>query len=116
MTDTAALPADLERMAREAGCFTPGRAPDHWAVNDEALARFAELVRADALRWQPIGTAPKDAEVMLWVDLAVGPPLVKQGCWYHDEGINEEGWIDTEGQILRVTHWMPLPAPPEAKT
>ena len=49
MTDPATLPADLERMAREAGCFTPGRAPDHWGVSDAALARFAGLVEARAL-------------------------------------------------------------------
>jgi hypothetical protein len=39
----------IERLAREAGAFTPGRSGDYWAVTDEALARFAALVRADAL-------------------------------------------------------------------
>ena len=37
---------ETERMAREAGCFTPGASRNYWAVTNEALARFAELVRA----------------------------------------------------------------------
>lgn len=37
---------ETERMAREAGCFTPGANRNYWAVTNEALARFAELVRA----------------------------------------------------------------------
>ena len=37
---------EIERMAREAGCFTPGASRNYWAVTDPALARFAELVRA----------------------------------------------------------------------
>ena len=39
-------PADIERMAREAGCFTPGASRNYWAVTDTMLARFAELVQA----------------------------------------------------------------------
>lgn len=41
--------ADIERMAREAGAFPPGRDRNHWAVTEPALARFAALVRAQAL-------------------------------------------------------------------
>lgn len=37
---------EIERMAREAGCFTPGASRNYWAVTDPALARFAGLVRA----------------------------------------------------------------------
>lgn len=36
---------ETERLAREAGCFTPGANRNYWAVTDPALARFAELVR-----------------------------------------------------------------------
>ena len=39
-------PADIERMAREAGCFTPGASRNYWAVTDPMLARFAALVQA----------------------------------------------------------------------
>ena len=42
-------PADIERMAREAGCFTPGASRNYWAVTDPMLARFAALVQANAL-------------------------------------------------------------------
>ena len=64
--------------------------------------------------WQPIETAPKDSEVLLWVDIAVGNPLVIQGCWFSDEEMGESGWIDVNGEVHEVTHWMPLPDPPEA--
>ena len=39
-------PADIERMARAAGCFTPGASRNYWAVTDPMLARFAALVQA----------------------------------------------------------------------
>lgn len=39
---------DIERMAREAGCFTPGASRNYWAVTEPALERFAALVRAQA--------------------------------------------------------------------
>jgi len=76
---------------------------------DEPLAlRLSEGLGA----WLPIATAPRDAEVLLWVKVAVGTPLVVQGCWYSDEDIGDAGWIDTNGTSWPVTHWMPLPAPP----
>jgi hypothetical protein len=42
-------PEEIEAMAREAGCFTPGAARNYWAVTDDGMARFAALVRARAL-------------------------------------------------------------------
>jgi len=61
--------------------------------------------------WQPIETAPKDKELLLRVGIALGEPLVKQGCWFHIDG-EEKGWIDTDGWVVNATHWMPLPAAP----
>ena len=63
--------------------------------------------------WRDIETAPKDVEVLLWVKVAVGSPLVVQGCWYFDKYIDDSGWIDTNGTIWPVSHWMPLPEPPK---
>ncbi len=42
MTD----PATIDRLAREAGCFTPGYSRNYWAVTEPALARFAALIEA----------------------------------------------------------------------
>ena len=78
--------------------------------------------------WQPIETAPKDGTVILvyadqgprfsggrfnGIHAATFDPVMGHGNgWGH-------GWIVAEYQNLgrgisgRVTHWMPLPAPPE---
>ena len=63
--------------------------------------------------WQPIETAPKNKELLLWVNVAIGRPLVVQGCWY-SVSKRDHGWIDTNGVKVPVTHWMPLPDAPAA--
>ena len=65
-------------------------------------------------QWLPIQTAPKNACILLWIDIVIGHPLVMQGCWFNDDHADEKGWIDLEGElILYATHWMPLPASPQ---
>lgn len=56
--------------------------------------------------WQPIATAPEDAEVLVWDEgafmIAIRSPL-------------DAAWIDVgNGRTIEPppTHWMPLPAPP----
>lgn len=64
--------------------------------------------------WQPIETAPCDGTRFLGltkkgyqrVDWFNGP---SQGEW------NERSLFWHERPMDRYTHWMPLPAPPEAK-
>lgn len=74
-------------------------------------ATLAEQERC-ALVWLPIADAPKDAHVLLCIDIVVGHPLVVQGCWFHDDDEDEKGWIDLDGKVLHATHWMPIPPPP----
>lgn len=62
-------------------------------------------------RWQPIRTAPKDRDILLLVDIAIGRPLIVQCCWYSVDA-DDKGWIDANGNVHQGTHWMPLPAPP----
>jgi hypothetical protein len=67
--------------------------------------------------WQPIETAPKDADVIL-----TDGRRVSQGGWLSeiDQGADYEGmggcppagWWSVEG-IDEPTHWMPLPSPPK---
>ena len=60
--------------------------------------------------WQPIATAPKDAMILMF-----GPDGITVGCW--DPGVVghenrfPSGWLGA----FEPTHWMPLPAPPEAR-
>ncbi len=37
--------------------------------------------------------------------------------WWFDIGVYDEnrGWVNAEYRKLAVTHWMPLPNPPEVK-
>lgn len=87
--------------------------------------------------WQPIGTAPKDGTIVdLWIiggDATVdfySPTAVKikgqparhgrSPNWrWEMRAPNPGGWYSPDGltgypisTAVRVTHWMPLPAPP----
>jgi hypothetical protein len=61
--------------------------------------------------WQPIETAPKDGSVILaWRKHATIPMIVgfdpSYGEWedvYNYNGVH----------VYHITHWMPLPEPPE---
>lgn len=52
--------------------------------------------------WQPIETAPKDGSILA----VTRNGIVKQVCW--NNGI----WAGA-GYDIKLTHWMPLPKPPE---
>lgn len=62
--------------------------------------------------WQPIETAPKDGSRLL---------AYSKG-WDHEQKDQEIAWWNESsglfrwqsGTIVKPTHWMPLPSPPEA--
>jgi hypothetical protein len=58
--------------------------------------------------WQPIATAPKDADVLSLYSTGEG---VHPGYWAGDCWVGVETQSLTSGQI-KPTHWMPLPEPP----
>jgi len=93
--------------------------PDQTAAVERGRELYATLLAAaQAVQavpgWQPIETAPKDAYLLLWIDIVIGHPLVVQGCWFHDDDEDEKGWIDLDGKVLHATHWTPLPPAPGA--
>lgn len=77
------------------------------------------------MSWQPIKTAPKDAEVLLWIpDAAVDSGgHVSVGRYNTHEFAkrprprwkSEREWLfgSRWGVDYPATHWMPLPEPPK---
>lgn len=89
-------------------------------MNGPRKSRASGIEAANVLdrEWQPIETAPKDGtEIDLWTaDGSWGriPDCKWRGkgedaCWYTR---GDRGWDPVGGFVL--THWMPLPAPPES--
>lgn len=66
-------------------------------------------------RWQPIDLAPKDKRVLVW-----SGQEMYCAHWAQNQATGDEAWIVAEwGEegdqaLVRATHWMPLPAPPNA--
>lgn len=58
--------------------------------------------------WQPIETAPREIDVLCYLDR--GRPPVVAG-YFKDSG----GWYTYDEPYTRLwpTHWMPLPPPPD---
>lgn len=88
-----------------------------------------------AMRWQPIDTAPMDGRTILIGRFnSHGKWRTMRGQWMGEEYIAqnwedpddvEPGWFETSAEadetpncwrIIEPTHWMPLPAPPAAAT
>lgn len=81
------------------------------------------------MEWQPIETAPKDGTQILVAGNDLGDPRNGQHIcvaeWCQDartfeqlareEGSDFSGWYDAsdDGPLLFLTHWMPLPPPPQ---
>lgn len=74
---------------------------------DECNGAGIDVKYAQA-QWQPIETAPKDVPIL--------------AAWASDGGVHIVYWSDSYGggwighypETIEPTHWMPLPAPPEA--
>lgn len=65
---------------------------------------------AQASGWQPIATAPNEEDSDGAVSgLIVWSNGVQMG-W-----LMGTTWVDAQGLPIQPTHWMPLPAPPEAE-
>ena len=74
------------------------------ALRDRDLGEAVEVQG-----WQPIETAPTDGgEVLVYV----GKSYVG-GCVVAVKDTNGD-WLDWDGDLWEPTHWMPLPAAPDA--
>lgn len=80
---------------------------DSYAVPDVVEIVAMLVAEVERLKWQPIETAPKDGTAVLTYR---GTGLIAVAEWFQE--IN--GWCVTDGcGIVNVTHWMPLPQPPQ---
>lgn len=131
MTPTPQIQSEAERLANKA-CVAGDEAEFSAAIKTIATALME--ARQAALEWQPIDTAPRDATAILLFHERFG---IVQG-WYapleishdHEGNDNSEGdlWVLCDDAIEvevehhdnrywdgPVTHWMPLPQPPDSK-
>ena len=73
----------------------------------DVLALITRLRAAEArTAWQPIETAPRDCCVIGWADEWARPDV----AWY----CAGAWWSGCGSPCPEITHWMPLPAAPEA--
>ena len=73
-------------------------------------ARENERLRAAPPPWRPIETAPTDGTVVLvFAEERQGLPAFQCTAAYHEDA----GWCVDE--LREVTHWMPLPPPPQKR-
>jgi hypothetical protein len=61
--------------------------------------------------WQPIETAPKSTEILLWiVKLPWAGYIDPHGqVWSRSHGLCN---VKQDGRLIKCSHWMPLPSPP----
>lgn len=71
----------------------------------------SEMMEANMSEWQPIGTAPRDSNILGWNQydgVLVYRPMYFSSknfaCW--------DAVYDTENLAEAPTHWMPLPEAP----
>lgn len=65
------------------------------------------------MKWEPIDTAPKDGQCLVWVETEDGGDVMRltrdeRGVWIYDHEP-----IYCAAFYMNPTHWMPLPAPPQ---
>jgi len=111
MSSSLSDPAACERIAAQCEAEAAHIDPICWHAAKlfrEAAALLRE--RAEPPQWQPIETAPKDCELLLYGEYTSGAKGLVQGAWNHGGAMFGPHWM---GGIIRPTHWMPLPSPPE---
>ena len=78
---------------------------------EQLLKHIKELeAQLDAFQWQPIETAPKDGTAIL-----VNTGYAHDAWQYVTAHYRNDLWVACcSSSIVRPSHWMPLPEPPQA--
>jgi hypothetical protein len=88
-----------------------GIAADEKARADTAEAALTASKAETAAAWLPIETAPRDDTEILTIR---SNGYVRNAKWYDNPFGRKDTVIDdADGKWWTVTHWMPLPPPPE---
>lgn len=109
---------EIERARQLAATLFDDLFPD-WFWPRVEMLRSASRQTPTPAGWQPIETAPKDADVLLLTDgdeVSFGGWLsaADQGAEPDEEFRIAAGWWVYDGFDMKPTHWMPLPSPPRA--
>lgn len=93
--------------------------------NAAELDLYTAKVIEEAMKWQPIDTAPKDGKHILlyypernccirgaWLEATDGDWETGYKKWMEWQ-VDDELYIGDEGYV--PTHWMPLPTPPQGE-
>lgn len=104
---------ELEYILRHGRDGNIGAASNRHKLLTEFAERIAAL--AQQAQWQPIETAPKDGTfVLIGFGDSVGEARWVENAWYWANNDPGDSW----GRPVyehEATHWMPLPAPPQAE-
>jgi hypothetical protein len=63
------------------------------------------------MTWQPIETAPKDKDILLYCPEYKGIYIGQSWTAYDEEENYTYFWVSQIGEVY-PTHWQPLPEPP----
>lgn len=108
-TTGAARPRALPPEAEQSGWVKTVLANVREEIRAE-VAYALELAAAEPSGWQPIESAPAGK----WVLGYRGEPLLIFPISWHPTSHPAGLWRDRNGAYWPVTHWMPLPAPPQS--
>jgi hypothetical protein len=115
MADLIDRDAVLSKLKNHADLFKGGTVHDDIVRRDEATAAIAEIINAPAVnRWIPcserLPEIDKDVLVYytLWKDNPIHIAHLQYDCMLFESSDGEFNF-----KASAVTHWMPLPEPPE---
>jgi len=121
---------DLEERVARVLCWKNGMDPDLTLGGDgenflwHEYASDASAAIAAVYEWQPIETAPKGIDVILWAvcstdsRMLINCKLTPNGWEHWRENINDwevGDWISLDERGWSPTHWMPQPLPQSKK-
>ncbi|HFF6210413.1 TPA: hypothetical protein ACGCHH_000325 [Stenotrophomonas maltophilia] len=135
LQEARVVEGDTFRWRKLQGCCTDGPevhidtlADDRVAAEERAAQAAIDAWNTRAPQWQPIESAPKGQEVLVWrpdqgvfiamiatPDMVMSERDIEECClpedfeeWYCEAW----GWLEDD---LRPTRWMPKPAEPEVE-